>query len=277
MELNVTKLHGLGNDYVVIEDLGRKMEKKYAQMAKCISNINFGIGSDGILVVNKGRKAKYHMRVFNPDGSEAEMSGNGARIFTTYLYDKKLIGKSAMLEVGGKNGGKLVEVSTKNGRQVSVGFGKGKIIAKKGAAVMGNTFTGFYVSVGNPHFVVFVPSESAAKDYMTKYGPVLEHHAAFNQTKGANIEFAYVKDRKLILLYVWERGAGVTLACGSGACATALAAYKEGLVDENVKVRLLGGDLSITLDAKDNILLKGPVGHIFSGKLYLDEVLSNKV
>lgn len=277
MELSVTKLHGLGNDYVVIEDLGKKMEKKYAQIAKGISNINFGIGSDGILVVNKGRKAKYHMRVFNPDGSEAEMSGNGARIFTTYLYDRKMIGRAAMLEVGGKNGGKLVEVRTQNGKQVSVDFGKGKIIAKKSAAVKGKTLTGFYVSVGNPHFVVFVPSQAAAKEYMTKYGPGLEHHAAFKETKGANIEFAYVKDRKLILLYVWERGAGVTLACGSGACATALAAYKGGLIDENVKVRLLGGDLSITLDDKDNILLKGPVGHIFSGKLYLDEVLSNKV
>lgn len=277
MELNVTKLHGLGNDYVVIEDLDKKMEKRYPLIARGISNINFGIGSDGILIVNKGKRAKYHMRVFNPDGSEAEMSGNGARIFTTYLYDKKMIGKKAILEVGGRNGGKTVEVSTENGRHVSVDFGKGRIISKKSVDIGGKKLRGFYVSVGNPHFVVFVKSEAEAKEYMTKYGPKLEHHSAFSQTNGANIEFAYVKSSKLILLYVWERGAGVTLACGSGACATALAAYRNRLVSENVDVRLLGGDLTIIVDSKDNIILKGPVGRIFSGRLYLNEVLQNKV
>jgi diaminopimelate epimerase len=277
MELNVAKLHGIGNDYVVIEDLDRKMEKKYSILARGISNINFGIGSDGILVVNKGKRAKYHMRVFNPDGSEAEMSGNGARIFTTYLFDKKMIGRRAKLEVGGKNGGKTIDVSTENGKYVSVGFGKGEIMARKSVEVSGKKLNGFYVSVGNPHFVVFVPNEKTAKDYMNRYGPLLEHNKAFNQTNGANIEFAYVKNRKLILLYVWERGAGVTLACGSGACATALAAYKQGIISEEVDVRLLGGILSITLARDGSIVLKGPVGHIFSGRLYIDEVLENKV
>jgi diaminopimelate epimerase len=277
MELNVTKLHGLGNDYVVIEDLDKKMEKRYPLIARGISNINFGIGSDGILIVNKGNSAKYHMRVFNPDGSEAEMSGNGARIFAIYLYDKKMIGKTATLEVGGKKGGKTVEISVENGKYVNVDFGKGRIIERKKVSVLGKKLTGFYVSVGNPHFVVFVPSEKLARDYANKYGPALEHHVAFRKTKGANIEFAYIRDKRSIILHVWERGAGITLACGSGACATALAAYKNGLTSEKVNVRLLGGDLSIRLDKKDNILLRGPVGHIFSGTLYLDEVLENKV
>ncbi len=277
MEIEVAKLHGLGNSYVVIEDLSKKMQSKYPSIARVISNINRGIGSDGLLVVNKGKLAKYHMRVFNPNGSESEMSGNGARIFTGYLFDKNLIGKKATFEAGGKKGGKLVSVSVEKKNYVTVDFGNGKIIGEKTVKIGSKSISGTYISVGNPHFVVFEPNEKTARESARKYGPILEHHRAFKQTNGANIEFVYIKNKSFIVLHVWERDAGLTLACGSGACAAALASYKKGKTSGKVTARLPGGNLSIKIDNRHNIFLSGPVEHIFSGILNLNEVLANTV
>ncbi len=273
--MELTKMHGLGNSYVVIEDLQKKYERRYPEMARAISDKSFGIGSDGILVVNRGKIAKYHMRIFNPDGSEAELSGNGSRIFSTYLYDRKMIGSKAQIEAGGKNGGRLIEISINRPNYVSVGMGKGKLISKKTIAANGAKFTGNYINVGNPHFVVFVKDEKTAKHNSEFYGSSIEHNSTF--PNGVNVEFAYVKSRKEIILHVWERGTGITIACGTGACATAFSAVRQGIVDSKVRVKLLGGYLEINISNDDSILMSGPVAHIFSGKLYLDEVVNNMV
>ena len=275
MEISASKLHGLGNAYVVIEDLARKLEKRYPEIAKGISNMSFGIGSDGILVVNRGKLARYRMRVFNPDGGEAEMSGNGARIFAIYLYDRKMISRKAEIEVGGRKGGKLISVAVEGRNHVTVDFGKGMIIGSKSVVAKGKRFSGTHVDVGNPHFIIFDGSDDAARVHAKEYGNAIERHAAF-KPNGVNVEFAHVRNRHNITLHVWERGTGITLACGSGACATALAARKKGLIADKVSIRLLGGTLTVLLD-DDRIVLKGPVGHIFSGKLYLDEILEGMV
>ena len=275
MELEITKMQGLGNNYVVIEDMQRKYEKIYPKIAKAVSNVNFGIGSDGILVVNKGRLAKYHMRIFNPDGSEAELSGNGVRIVSMYLHDRKMIGSSARIEAGGKKGGRTIKVSIENSRYVTVDMGKGEIISSKTITANGAKFSGYYATVGNPHFVIFTKDEKTAKRNAEVYGSAIEHNKAFPH--GVNVEFAYVKNNREIVLHVWERGTGITIACGTGSCASAFTALRQGKVQNPVKVKLVGGYLTINVKDDDTILMRGPVGYIFSGNLYIDEVIKNKV
>ena len=272
MKLEITKMHGIGNSYVILEDLGKKFQSKYSKIAKMVSDKNFGVGSDGILVVNKGRIANYWMRVFNPDGSEAEKSGNGIRMFARYLYDKRLIEREAEIEVGGSKGGTIVRSRINNDNSVTVDMGKGELLGKKTLEINGMKFVGMHVSVGNPHFVVFANSEREAKDNALKYGSAIENHGMFKPNR-TNVEFVFVKGKDNIALNVWERGAGLTLSSGTGSCASAFAAFKENKVKNKVNIELPGGNLKIEVKADDRILMSGPAEYIFSGSIDLDKIV----
>src|SRR3989344_876113 len=253
--MQITKMHGIGNSYIVIEDLQGKMKSKYSTLAKKLSDKSFGVGSDGILVVSKGKLAKYWMRVFNPDGSEAEMCGNGIRIFTRYLFDKKMIGKEATIEVGGSRGGNIVTVD----------MGKCEIIGTKTIEAGGKKFDGISVSVGNPHFVIFSKNSEEAKENSQKYGSSIENHTSFrNRT---NVEFVSPKGSEELNVYVWEMGAGATLACGTGACASAFAAYKDNRTGKKIKVKLPGGILNIEIKDDNRVMMSGPAEYIFSANI----------
>ncbi len=271
--MQITKMQGIGNSYVLIEDLDRKLEKKYPKIAKAISDKSFGIGSDGILVVNKGKKAKFWMRVINPDGSEAEMCGNGIRIFARYLYDKKLIGKESDIEVGGSRGGRIVKPRINDDGTITVDMGKGKVLEKKVIVADGKKFSGICVSVGNPHFVIFTKSEKEAKENAANYGSAIENHSAFSNK--TNVEFAFVKTSDEIIVHVWERGAGLTLACGTGASATAFAALKGGRTKNKTRIILPGGELAIEVKNDDTVMMSGPAEYIFSSTIDIDKLLSD--
>ncbi len=267
MIIPITKMHGIGNVYVIIEDVDRKLEPMYPDIAKAISDKSFGVGSDGILVLNKGAQARFRMRIFNPDGSEAEMCGNGIRIFARYLFDKNLIGRDAEIEVGKR----ILRPRINDDMSVTVGIGKGQLLERVAVAVSNKTFCGLSVSVGNPHLVIFSDSEEEAAQDAKNYGVQIENHKMFpNRT---NVEFAYIKNRDFISVHVWERGAGLTLACGSGASATAFAAFKEKKTNNKVSVKLPGGRLSIEVTADDNIVMSGPAEYIFSGTVDLDNLV----
>jgi diaminopimelate epimerase len=270
--MRITKMHGIGNSYVIIEDLERELEPRYPAIAKTISDKNFGVGSDGILVVNNGKTERYRMRVFNPDGSEAEMSGNGIRMFARYLHDRKLIEREAEIEAGGSRGGRIVRVNVNADNSITVGMGRGIMLDTKTIHVSGRRFSGVNVDVGNPHFVVFGRSPGEIKEDAQNYGSALEHHRAFRPAR-TNVEFAFVRNREEIVLYTWERGAGLTLACGTGACATALAALRKNLTESIVKVKLPGGTLRVEINSGDSILLSGPAEYIFSGEVDLGRLL----
>ncbi|MBI2076284.1 MAG: diaminopimelate epimerase [Candidatus Aenigmarchaeota archaeon] len=272
MDIQITKMHGIGNSYVIIEDIDRALEPKYTALAKLISDKNFGIGSDGILVVNKGRLAKYWMRVFNPDGSEAEKSGNGIRMFARYLYDKKLISNESDIEVGGRHGGQIVRPRITSDKSVTVNMGKGEILEKEIIVVEEMEFNGIRVSVGNPHFVIFAKNEKEADAYAKKYGSAIENHGAFSPAR-TNVEFVSVPDKRKIFVSVWERGAGLTLSSGTGSCAAAFAAFKENRIENKVTVKLAGGDLMIEIRNDDSVLMTGPAEYIFSGAVDLDKLL----
>ena len=264
-------MHGIGNSYVLIEDFERRLEQKYPAIAKVISDKSFGIGSDGILVVNKG-KYGYWMRVFNPDGSEAEMCGNGIRMFARYLYDKKLIKRESDIEVGGSKGGRVVKPKINPDKTVTVDIGKGEILGKNSLAINDIKFNGVAVSVGNPHFVIFSRSEDEARQNAEKYGSAIENHEALMPAR-TNVEFAFVKDKSNIAMHVWERGAGLTLACGTGACAAAFAAFREKTAENKTRVVLPGGVLSIEINKDNSIMMTGPAEYIFTGTVDLDKLL----
>ena len=265
MELPLTKMQGIGNSYVLVTDLPGALEAVfggYSLLARALSDKSYGIGSDGILVVNRGNLADYHMRVFNPDGSEAEMCGNGIRMFARYISERLGYDKEEMeVEVGGAQGGRIVRPRINPNSTVTVDMGKGRLIGEKTVLVNNQDLHGYHVDVGNPHFVSFVDSEKVAKLYATAMGSIVENHEAFQPTR-TNVEFASPYDRNRIAVHVWERGAGLTLACGTGACATAFAGYRSGRTDPKVIVNLPGGALDIELLSDDSIIMTGEAEYI---------------
>lgn len=265
MKIPVVKMTALGNNYVIIEDLESKFANYYRELALRLSDKNFGIGSDGLLVITKGDKT-YRMRIFNPDGSEAEMCGNGIRMVARLLFDEGKIDKRAEIEVGYEGNSRIVEVFIV-GDSVGVSMGKASIEGDLEIRVKDKIFLGTKVSLGNPHFVIFFDEEIKALQVLKDYAPLIEKHEAFpNRT---NVDLAHVKHEKLIFLHVWERGAGATMACGSGACATALVANKLGLVNEEVEVKLPGGKLYIRINRDDTLFMKGPVQYVLKGEAYV--------
>ena len=263
------KVQATGNDFILVE---RKWIKKHKieELSPILCDRHFGIGSDGILIVDK-EDGLYKMTMLNPDGSEA-MCGNGLRAFIRYLLEKGYIKKKSF-EVKTIKGINKIIIEN-NLIKASLGspiFEREKIpFAKQGATPAideeieagDKVFKATLVSMGNPHAVIFV--DDPDKIDIKKYGPIIENHKLF--PKRTNVEFAKLVDRNNIIMRVWERGAGITLACGTGTAATVVAARLKNLVDKKVVVHLLGGEIEIEYD-NDEALMKGDASIVFSGEI----------
>ena len=275
--ITFTKMHGIGNDYIYIDCTERMIESP-SEMSIEMSPRHTSVGSDGIILICRSEVADFKMRIFNADGSEAMMCGNGSRCVGKYVYDHKLTDKTEVtLETlsGVKRlylhvnqlTGKVDEVTVNMGapsfdcRKVGVDFTGDEMIEASVATSEGERhITG--VSMGNPHGVVFMNSLDGFD--ISNIGPELENHKMWRDR--ANIEFAEIIDKHTIRMRVWERGSGETFACGTGACATAVAAIRTGRATSPVTVKLLGGDLTISLESvTGDVMMKGGAREVFSG------------
>ena len=275
--IKFTKMHGLGNDYVYMDAIHQKIENE-SSLAKFVSNRHFGIGSDGLILICTSQIADFKMRMFNSDGSEAEMCGNGIRCVGKFVYDKGLTNKEN-ITIETLAGIKQLKLNIKDGKVLTVKVDMGEpILEAEKIPVKSNEFPVknlklkaldkefifTCVSMGNPHAITIV--KNVDNFDVQKYGSIIEIDNIF--PKKTNVEFIEIKDRKNIKMRVWERGAGETLACGTGACATAVACNLNGLTDKNVKVELLGGTLEIEWNKEDNhIYMTGPAVTVFEGEL----------
>ena len=276
--LQFTKMHGLGNDYVYMDAINQKIENR-SELAKFVSNRHFGIGSDGLILICPSERADFRMQMFNQDGSEAEMCGNGIRCVGKFVYDKGLTNKET-ITVETLAGIKTLVMTAKNGKIETARVDMGEpilepekipVISKENPVKnlklneVDKEFNFTCVSMGNPHAVTFI-KEDVNKFDICKYGAKLEINNVF--PKKANIEFINVIDDKTLKMRVWERGAGETLACGTGACASVVAAILNGYTKRDVTVHLLGGDLKIKWDENDNhVYMTGPATTVFEGKI----------
>lgn len=274
--MKFTKMHGLGNDYVYVNGMKEKIEDK-PEMARRVSDRHTGVGSDGLIFINKSDAADFEMEMYNSDGSRAEMCGNGIRCVGKYVYDYGLTDKTS-LTIETLAGIKYLELTVEKGKvssvQVNMGapvfqpesipvLAEGKKILMEEIQVNGETYHMNCVSMGNPHAVIFV--EEVANLDLEKLGPPFENHVRF--PKKINTEFARIMDRKNIEMRVWERGSGETMACGTGACATAVAAILNGFTEDEVTLHLLGGDLHIYWNREENsVYMTGPAAVVFDGE-----------
>ena len=267
-----TKYHGLGNDYLVIDPKNLPAPLTTAQI-KTICHRNYGVGSDGILLGPlPSKKAQFAVRIFNPDGSEAEKSGNGLRIFSRYLWDKKLVGKE---EFAVETAGGLVKATvTERGKVVRVEMGKVSFwsdeipvagprreVINEPIHLRGERFNFCAATVGNPHCVLPLPKISP--ELAKLIGPLLETHMRF--PKRINVQFMKVIDRNNIQIEIWERGAGYTLASGSSSSASAAVAHKLGLCDRNISVHMPGGTIEIEIGDDFAICMTGAVTKVADG------------
>lgn len=275
--IKFTKMHGAGNDYIYIEDLKGNITKP-SQLALRISDRNFGVGSDGLIIILKSQKADFRMRMFNSDGSESEMCGNGIRCFAKYVYDHKLTDKEEIdIETG--DGIKHLKLKLKKGLVDAVKVDMGEPVLQRERIPMigdpgmvinedlhlpdGVSFQITSVSMGNPHVVIFV--EDAEKFPVAKYGPMIENFNLFpNRT---NVEFVQILNSNEVIQRTWERGAGETMACGTGASAVAVAGVLTKQTERKVTVHLKGGDLKIDWDSSSNhVFMTGPAVEVFKGE-----------
>lgn len=277
--IDFVKMEGLGNDYVYIDctrfDDDRISE--ISKMAKKISDRHFGIGADGIILICKSNVADFKMRMFNSDGSEAEMCGNGVRCVAKFVFDNGLTDKK-QVNIETLAGIKKIDLFIENGKVVLATVNMGRpIFEPKEIPVISNEnpvknlklraedreFVFTAVSMGNPHAVTVI--DNVDNFEIEKYGPILECNEKF--PKKANIEFIQIVDRTHIKMRVWERGSGETLACGTGACAVCVSAILNNLVekDAEIEVKLLGGTLKIRW--ADYVYMTGPAKTVFSGKI----------
>jgi diaminopimelate epimerase len=270
-----TKLHGIGNDYIYINAIKHPV-KNPKKLAIAMSNRHFGVGSDGLILILPSQKADFRMRMFNADGSEAEMCGNGIRAFAKYVYDHKLT-KKTNISVETLAGIKHLQCTVKNGKVHTVTVDMGEpILLRDKIPMIGNPGTVIEeelhvdgvkflitaVSMGNPHVVIYV--EDVKNFPVEKYGPMIENHELF--PKRTNIEFVQIVNEKEVIQRTWERGSGETLACGTGASAVTVAGVLTKKTARKLKVHLSGGDLTIEWKEKDNhVYLTGPAEEVFEG------------
>ena len=268
MKILFTKMHGIGNDYIFIDRIKNKYlelsEEDLPKLTRYFSKEHFGIGSDGIILLDNSDKADFKMRIFNKDGGEAEMCGNGIRCFAKYIYDNKMTMKNK-ISIETLAGIKEVEFIKNNSgiiEEYRVNMGKAKIEGINILNILGQKFYINKISIGNPHCIIFVRNVDRVN--IEKYGPLIENNSIFpNKT---NVEFVQILDRNLIKMRVWERGAKETYACGTGACATVACGYYKNLLNRNVKVLLKGGELKIEIDEKTNLVyMQGIATKVFDG------------
>ena len=274
-EMQFTKTQGLGNDFVLVDCLqGQLDDADLPALAIVTCDRHFGIGADGLVRLLPSQVADYRMQIMNPDGSEAEMCGNATRCFAKYLFDRGMVGERTSIET--LAGIKVVDITASEGKAVTMTVNMqvprldaadipirgyvGRVISQPlhvGAAKYSITC----VSMGNPHCVVFVDSVDAVD--LERLGPAIETHPAFPAK--TNVEFAQVIRRDEIKFRVWERAAGVTLACGTGACAAVVAGVLNGVLDRKATVHLPGGDLLVEWREDGDVYKTGPAREVFTG------------
>ena len=275
--MKFTKMQGLGNDYVYVNCFEESI-KNPAEVSKFVSDRHFGIGSDGLILIGSSDRADFRMNIYNADGSQAEMCGNGIRCVAKYVYDYGLTDKDE-ISVDTLAGIKYLKLTIENGKVSKVRVNMGKPILKASEIPVkaekepvvaeaieagGREWKMTCVSMGNPHAVVFV--EDVQDFPLEQVGPGLEKHPRF--PKRVNAEFVKILDEETIEMRVWERGTGETLACGTGACAAAVACSLNGLTKDTVTVKLLGGTLQIQWDKAENrVYMTGPATTVFEGEI----------
>lgn len=260
------KSHGLGNDYIVI-DPAKVPFAVTPEAVRLICDRHRGVGSDGVLLVSPGDGADFGVRIFNPDGSEAEKSGNGARIFAKFLRDHGYTDRDRFtLHTAGGRVSCILRLEQGRVAFVTVDMGKARFDPLDAIEVDGRRIEVTSVSMGNPHCVVIVPD--LANVDVHALGPKIERHPTF--PKGTNVQFAQVVSRSEVRILIWERGAGYTLASGSSSCAVAAACHRRGLVDPSVTVSMPGGALQIAIGDDGEIRMHGPVEEICEGDLSPD-------
>ena len=275
--MKFTKMQGIGNDYVYVNCLQETIENP-SELAKKISDRHYGVGSDGLIMINPSDKADFEMEMYNTDGSRGEMCGNGIRCVAKYVYDYGLTDKTS-ISVETLAGIKYLDLTVEDGKVVLVKVDMGKpmlrpeevpVVSEKEEVidepitVDGQEYRMTCVSMGNPHAVVFIDQD--VKEFpLETVGVKFENHERF--PKRVNTEFVNVLDRHTAQMRVWERGSGETLACGTGACAVAVACALNGLTEDEVTVKLLGGDLQIKWDREKNtVYMTGPAEVVFDGE-----------
>lgn len=277
--MKFTKMQGLGNDYVYVNCFKETIENP-PEMAKKVSNRNFGIGSDGLIMINPSDVADFEMEMYNADGSRSEMCGNGIRCVGKYVYDYGLTEKEH-ISVETLAGIKYLDLTVEDGKVklVKVDMGSPELVPEnipivadgnrvidEPINVNGTEYRMTGVSMGNPHAVVYVEDVKGLD--IEKIGPAFENHERFPNR--VNTEFVKVLDRNTVEMRVWERGSGETMACGTGACAVAVACILNGLTEDKVTVKLLGGDLQIEWDKEaDKVYMTGPAEVSFDGEINL--------
>ena len=280
------KMEGLGNDYVYLTCMDR-LPEDMPSLARDISDRHFGVGGDGMVVITRSDKADFRMIMYNADGSEAQMCGNASRCIARLVYEKGLTSRHEFT-LDTLAGVKRLKLNFKGDEieSVSVNMGRPFLKAEEIPTVEASAATPFpvhnvemggrelaihCVGMGNPHGVIFMDVD---EDYFTAYGPQLECHEIWPEK--ANIEFVKVVDRRYLDMRVWERGTGETLACGTGACASAVAAILTGLTDNDVTVRMKGGSLNIRLNDEGEIIMTGSATHVASGTYFYYKTPFNK-
>lgn len=274
--MKFTKMHGLGNDYIYV-DCTKGMIADVSETARRLSDRHFGIGSDGLVLICSSDKADFRMDMYNSDGSQAEMCGNAIRCVGKYVHDRGLTDKT-VITVETLAGIKTLELNLENGKVKTVCVDMGSpefapakipILSESERFVMqpvevdGCTYEVTGVSMGNPHAVTFVDDPDSID--IEKIGPMFENHALF--PKKINTEFVKVQDPKTVKMRVWERGAGETLACGTGACAVMAACSLSGFIGDDADIILRGGTLHIKWDKENNrIYMTGPAEFVFDGE-----------
>lgn len=275
-------MHGLGNDYVYVNCFEEKIDNPPA-VARFVSDRHFGIGSDGLIMINPSKTADFEMEMYNADGSRGEMCGNGIRCVAKYVYDYGLTDKT-QISVETLGGIKYLDLTVEDGKVslVKVDMGKPELEADRipiisereqvidePIEVDGKEYHMTGVSMGNPHTVIYVDDVKGLD--LEKIGPKFENHERF--PKRINTEFVHCIDRQTVEMRVWERGSGETLACGTGACAVAVSSILNNLTDTQVTVKLLGGDLQIEWDReKDRVFMTGPATVVFDGVIDITEI-----
>ncbi len=279
--MKFTKMHGCGNDYIYVDGSREVLaEEEKPQIVRKLSDRHFGIGGDGVIFINPSKEADFEMEMYNMDGSRAEMCGNGIRCVAKYVYDKGMTDKTSISIISCKKvkyldlhvvDGKVSTVTVNMGtpilkaKDIPVVCDSEEAIAQK-LEVGGQTYKMTCVSMGNPHAVIFM--DHVADLPLEKIGPEFENHVSFPNR--INTEFVKVLDENTIEMRVWERGTGETLACGTGACASVVAAVLNGLTKEQVTVKLLGGNLQVRWDRQaDLVYMTGPAATVFEGEIEL--------
>ena len=279
--MKFTKMHGCGNDYVYIETITQKVEDK-AGIVKWLSNRNFGIGSDGVIYINEIEGADFEMEMYNADGSRSQMCGNGIRCVGKFVYDYGFTDKTTIdvISYGQK---KVLELNVEDGEVKSVkvnmgspiltpsdvpvaGYDNMEKVVSENLKLKDKEFKFTAVSMGNPHAVIFV--DEITDELVFDYGSKIEVCDVFPER--TNVEFVQVVDKNHVNMRVWERGTGETLCCGTGCCATAVAAILNNLADDTVFVKTPGGELEITWDRAENLVfMTGPAETVYEGNIFI--------